>query len=126
MQNARITSSEPDERGHWDKFGGRYVPETLVAPLEELTSEFTRARSDPDFCRELNALLHDYAGRPTPLFHARRLSAHAGGAQDQQCVGTGPAGAAHGQTACYRRDRGRAARRRHGNGVRIVWIAMCH
>jgi tryptophan synthase beta chain len=44
-----ITSSEPDERGHWDKFGGRYVPETLVAHLEELTSEFTRARSDPDF-----------------------------------------------------------------------------
>ena len=76
-----ITSSEPDERGHWGKFGGRYVPETLVAPLEELTTEFMRARHDNNFWRELNLLLRDYAGRPTPLFHAQRLTAHAGGAQ---------------------------------------------
>src|SRR5712691_4878756 len=76
-----ITSSEPDEHGHWGKFGGRYVPETLVAPLEELTTEFMRARGDPNFWRELNLLLRDYAGRPTPLFHAQRLTAHAGGAQ---------------------------------------------
>src|SRR5258708_16549721 len=73
-----ITSSEPDEQGHWGKFGGRYVPETLVAPLEELTTEFTRPRGDPHFWRELNMLLRDYAGRPTPLFHAQRLTAHAG------------------------------------------------
>ena len=46
-----ITSSEPDEHGHWGKFGGRYVPETLVAPLEELTNEFTRARHDENFWR---------------------------------------------------------------------------
>ena len=46
-----ITSSEPDERGHWGKFGGRYVPETLVAPLEELTNEFMRARHDNSFWR---------------------------------------------------------------------------
>lgn len=76
-----ITSSEPDEHGHWGKFGGRYVPEILVAPLEELTQEFTRARHDDNFWRELNRLLRDYAGRPTPLFHAKRLTAHAGGAQ---------------------------------------------
>jgi tryptophan synthase beta chain len=76
-----ITKSEPDEHGHWGKFGGRYVPETLVAPLEELTEEFTRARNDNEFRRELDQLLRDYAGRPTPLFHARRLSGHAGGAQ---------------------------------------------
>src|SRR3954468_17814373 len=76
-----ITSSEPDAQGHWGKFGGRYVPETLVAPLEELTNEFTRARNDDNFRAELNLLLHDYAGRPTPLFHAQRLTAHAGGAQ---------------------------------------------
>src|SRR5262249_13489910 len=81
MQKTRITSSEPDVQGHWGEFGGRYVPETLVAPLEELTSEFTRARSDPNFCSELTVLLRDYAGRPTPLFHARRLTADAGGAQ---------------------------------------------
>src|SRR5437016_13953425 len=81
MQKTRITSSEPDEQGHWGKFGGRYVPETLVAPLEELTTEFMRARGDPNFWRELNLLLRDYAGRPTPLFHARRFTTHAGGAQ---------------------------------------------
>src|SRR5437667_417591 len=81
MQKSRITRSEPDEHGHWGKFGGRYVPETLVAPLEELTKEFVRARADTKFWRELNQLLRDYAGRPTPLFHAQRLTAHAGGAQ---------------------------------------------
>src|SRR5437660_7142273 len=81
MQKARITSSEPDAHGHWGKFGGRYVPETLVAPLEELTTEFMHARGDPNFWRELNLLLRDYCGRPTPLFHAQRLTAHAGGAQ---------------------------------------------
>jgi len=76
-----ITRSEPDEHGHWGKFGGRYVPEILVAPLEELTEEFLRARADNEFWRELNQLLRDYAGRPTPLFHAQRLSTHVGGAQ---------------------------------------------
>ena len=81
MQKSQITRSEPDEHGHWGRFGGRYVPEILVASLEELTEEFTRARHDNDFGRELNQLLRDYAGRPTPLFHAERLSAHAGGAQ---------------------------------------------
>jgi tryptophan synthase beta chain len=81
MQKSPITKSEPDEHGHWGKFGGRYVPETLVAPLDELTNEFTRAREDPNFWDELNRLLRDYCGRPTPLFHARRLTEHAGGAQ---------------------------------------------
>jgi tryptophan synthase beta chain len=81
MQKAPITRSEPDEHGHWGKFGGRYVPETLVAPLEELTKEFTRACDDSDFWNELNQLLRDYCGRPTPLFHARRLTARGGGAQ---------------------------------------------
>ena len=81
MQRSTITASEPDENGHWGKFGGRYVPETLVAPLDELTKEFTRARHDANFRRELEELLHDYCGRPTPLFHAQRLTAHAGGAQ---------------------------------------------
>jgi tryptophan synthase beta chain len=81
MQNSPITKSEPDERGHWGKFGGRYVPETLVAPLDDLTNEFMRSREDPNFWGELNQLLHDYCGRPTPLFHARRLTTHAQGAQ---------------------------------------------
>jgi tryptophan synthase beta chain len=80
-QTSTVTCSEPDEHGHWGRFGGRYVPETLVAPLEELTREFIRARGDPNFWRELERLGHDYCGRPTPLYHARRLSAHAGGAK---------------------------------------------
>lgn len=73
--------SEPDAHGHWGKFGGRYVPETLVTPLDQLTHEFTRARSDATFWSELDQLRHDYSGRPTALFHAQRLSKHAGGAQ---------------------------------------------
>jgi tryptophan synthase beta chain len=81
MQKSPITKSEPDEHGHWGEFGGRYVPETLVAPLNELTNEFMRAREDSNFWGELNELLRDYCGRPTPLFHARRLTAYAGGAQ---------------------------------------------
>src|SRR5437667_6756935 len=81
MQKSPITKSEPDEGGHWGKFGGRYVPETLVAPLEELTNEFMNARDDPGFWAELNRLLRDYCGRPTPLFHARRLTRAVGGAK---------------------------------------------
>jgi tryptophan synthase beta chain len=81
MQKSVIKRSEPDEHGHWGEFGGRYVPETLVAPLDELTNEFMRAREDPNFWSELGQLLRDYCGRPTPLFHAERLTAYAGGAQ---------------------------------------------
>ena len=81
MHKSSITKSEPDEHGHWGKFGGRYVPEILVAPLDELTNKFKSAREDPNFRDELNHLLRDYCGRPTPLFHAQRLTAHAGGAQ---------------------------------------------
>ena len=81
MRKLSVTTSEPDEHGHWGKFGGRYVPETLVAPLDELTKEFTRARHEADFWRELDQLLRNYCGRPTPLFHARRLSERGGGAQ---------------------------------------------
>jgi len=80
-QRSTLTRSEPDERGHWGQFGGRYVPETLVAPLEELTREFDRARADANFWSELEQLRRDYCGRPTPLFHAKRLSEYAGGAK---------------------------------------------
>jgi tryptophan synthase beta chain len=73
--------SQPDERGHWGTYGGRYVPETLMAPLEELTAAYLSAREDPLFESELATLLKDYAGRPTPLFHAARLTDHAGGAR---------------------------------------------
>src|ERR1043165_3999372 len=73
--------SQPDALGHWGRYGGRFVPETLMAPLEELTAAYESARNDAAFHRELDGLLHDYAGRPTPLFFARRLTQHCGGAR---------------------------------------------
>jgi tryptophan synthase beta chain len=73
--------TQPDEIGHWGIYGGRYVPETLMAPLEELTAAYFTAREDPAFESELATLLKDYAGRPTPLFYAARLTEHAGGAR---------------------------------------------
>jgi tryptophan synthase beta chain len=71
----------PDARGYFGAFGGRFVPETLMAPVEELTAAYDDARRDAGFCRELSQLLRDYAGRPTPLYEAKRLSASAGGAR---------------------------------------------
>jgi hypothetical protein len=70
---------DPDERGYFGAYGGRFVPETLVAPIEALTVEYIRARADEGFRREVARLLREYVGRPTPLFEARRLSAKAGG-----------------------------------------------
>ncbi|MEZ5425133.1 MAG: tryptophan synthase subunit beta [Pyrinomonadaceae bacterium] len=70
---------QPDERGYWGDFGGRFVPETLVSPLEELTEAYFAVRDDPDFQAEFLRLLKDYSGRPTPLFYARRLSESLGG-----------------------------------------------
>ncbi len=75
----KTNAQQPDALGHWGSYGGRYVPETLMAPLEELTEAFIAARDDPEFHSELETLLRDYAGRPTPLFHAARLSEFAGG-----------------------------------------------
>jgi tryptophan synthase beta chain len=71
----------PYQQGHWGPYGGRYLPETLMAPLDELTDAYTNAQADPNFCNELAVLLADYSGRPTPLFHAARLSEVAGGAR---------------------------------------------
>jgi tryptophan synthase beta chain len=73
--------TQPDARGHWGPYGGCFVPETLMSPLAELTSAYAAAREDPDFRREVDALLKDFSGRPTPLFYARRLTAHCGGAR---------------------------------------------
>lgn len=69
----------PDERGHFGPYGGRFVPETLMHPLEELTSAYEEARHDPDFKREMDGLLANYVGRPTPLMFAARLTSHLGG-----------------------------------------------
>ncbi|MGB8506811.1 MAG: tryptophan synthase subunit beta [Pyrinomonadaceae bacterium] len=72
---------EPDERGHWGAYGGRYVPETLMAPLEELTAAYEAARADQGFQDKFASLLRDYSGRPTPLFQAARLTELACGAR---------------------------------------------
>jgi tryptophan synthase beta chain len=69
----------PDARGRFGAFGGRFVPETLMAPLEELERAYRKARGDRRFARALGASLKDFAGRPTPLYFAERLSRHLGG-----------------------------------------------
>ena len=73
-------NSQPDEGGHFGPYGGRYVPEVLMAPIEELEKAYLDARDDPDFQAELSDLLRNYAGRPTPLYFAKRLTETLGGA----------------------------------------------
>ncbi len=73
-----VARTGPDARGRFGDFGGRYVPETLMHPVEELERAYEAARNDPSFRQELSDLLKTYAGRPTPLFHARRLSERLG------------------------------------------------
>src|ERR1041384_1802768 len=68
-------NTEPDAGGHFGVYGGRYVPEVLMSPLEELEIAYREARQDAAFQSELNELLRTYAGRPTPLYYARRPSA---------------------------------------------------
>src|SRR6266566_4190053 len=75
------TRRDPDARGYFGEFGGRFVPETLVAPVEELERAYLAVRDDPAFARELNQLLKHYVGRPTPLYEATRLTAEFGGAR---------------------------------------------
>src|SRR5438477_12660708 len=71
----------PDTHGHFGTYGGMFVPETLMTALNELTAEYAKARVDPAFQGELAYLLHDYAGRPTPLYFAERLTNVLGGAK---------------------------------------------
>jgi tryptophan synthase beta chain len=73
--------TQPDSLGHWGQYGGRFVPETLMAPLEELTTAYVASRDDDAFQSELRDLLKNFAGRPTPLFHSARLTEHCGGAR---------------------------------------------
>ncbi len=73
------TQTVPDARGRFGPYGGRYVPETLMAPLEELERAYTEARADSRFQTELDSLLRNFAGRPTPLQFASRLTDHLGG-----------------------------------------------
>ena len=72
---------EPNEHGYWGEYGGRFVPETLVAPLDDLTETYFAYRDDAAFRAEFDQLLNDYVGRPTPLYFAERLTEKLGGAR---------------------------------------------
>ena len=75
------TDPVPDARGHFGPYGGRYVPETLMHPLQELEAEYLRAQQDPEFQREFEYYLREFCGRPTPLYFAERLTRELGGAK---------------------------------------------
>ncbi|MHA6621991.1 tryptophan synthase subunit beta [Pseudonocardia sp. DLS-67] len=78
---AHPSDHDPDERGHFGRFGGRFVPEALIAALDELATVYEKARGDRDFLDELDRLHRDYSGRPSPLTDVPKLSEHAGGAR---------------------------------------------
>jgi tryptophan synthase beta chain len=71
----------PDANGRFGEYGGRYVPETLMHPLQELEDEYFRAQNDPEFQNKLQYYLREFCGRPTPLYHAERLTRELGGAK---------------------------------------------
>ena len=73
--------NQPDLKGHFGPYGGRYVPETLMHPLKELEEEYFRAQKDPEFQTELSYYLKEFVGRPTPLYFAERLTEELGGAK---------------------------------------------
>jgi tryptophan synthase beta chain len=75
------SKTQPDKLGHWGPYGGRFVPETLVAPLDELTDAYLKAQNDESFQKELESLELNYAGRPTSLCFAARLTEYASGAK---------------------------------------------
>lgn len=75
------SAAVPDNRGRFGDFGGRFVPETLTRALDQLSEEYEKAKKDPEFQRELNSLLKTFVGRPSPLYHAKRLTDSVGGAQ---------------------------------------------
>ena len=76
-----VNTSLPDDRGRFGAFGGRFVPETLMAALEELEEAYFEAQKDASFQQQLQQLLHTYAGRPTPLYLTGNLTAVSGGAK---------------------------------------------
>ena len=132
-----ILPSAPSESrpGRFGIYGGRYVPETLMAALVELEHEYDAAKADAAFQAELAGLLKDYAGRPTPLYFAKRLTEQLGGAKIylkredllhtgahkiNNALGQGLLAQTHGQEAHHRRDGRGPARRGHGHGLRAA------
>ncbi|TWT98615.1 tryptophan synthase subunit beta [Stieleria varia] len=79
--SSHASASVPDARGRFGDYGGRFVPETLTRALDQLIDEYERAKKDPEFQRELNGLLKTFVGRPSPFYHAKRLTEACGGAQ---------------------------------------------
>ena len=79
MPNA--ASNLPDDLGHFGDYGGRFVPETLIPALDQLSEEYERAKGDPAFQEELDYFLREYIGRPTPLYFAERITSELGGAK---------------------------------------------
>lgn len=79
--SAAVQSTLPDAQGHFGPYGGRYVPETLMHPLQELEAEYYRSQQDPEFQKELQYYLREFCGRPTPLYFAERLTRELGGAK---------------------------------------------
>ena len=130
---------EPDPRGYFGRFGGRFVPEVLVEPLRRLEAAMQEAFAEPSFWSEYRRLLRDYVGRPTPLTSCENLSRlsgrativlkredcnHTGAHKINNALGQGAAGAAHGPAADHRGDRRGTARRRRGDGRRAVQIPV--
>ena len=76
-----VPETDAEVPGRFGEYGGRYVPETLVAALDELEAAWPKISGQEDFRAELDDLLGDYAGRPTPLYFARRMTADLGGAR---------------------------------------------
>ena len=79
MNANKYTGTQPDAGGHFGPYGGRYIGETLAAPIDELKAAWEAAKKDPSFDAEFRAMLRDYAGRPSPLDFCERLTAFAGG-----------------------------------------------
>ena len=79
IMTTAVTAAVPDTQGHFGPYGGRYVPETLMHPLQELEEEYFRAQKDPEYQRELKYYLREFCGRPTPLYFAERLTRALGG-----------------------------------------------
>ena len=81
VMSSTATEPLPDALGHFGPYGGRFVPETLMHPLQELEAEYLRSQQDPAFQREFEYYLREFCGRPTPLYFAEKLSQQLGGAR---------------------------------------------
>ena len=138
--------NQPDERGHFGQFGGRYVAETLMPLILDLEREYRAAKADPAFQAEFDDLLEHYVGRPSPLYFAAAADRsiarrrppgkgaqvwfkrdelnHTGAHKINNCVGQILLAMPHGQDADHRRDRRGPARRRHRHRRRALRPAL--